>query len=243
MADRTVVVLGGGTGGLVAARRLRRGLDAADRVVLVDRDATFRFAPSFLWVMTGARRAAQITTDRRRLRRAGIEVLQADVLDIDPAHHHVKTSDAEVAFDRLVVARGAEPAPKAEADVVAANIAAELRGHTAAKRFDGTESAIISLARRWRCAMHVWWIACSKLRYGAQPSRHNPPAKSSPRTPLATSKPRAPAPGPRAHGRSLRRRPPRPRTPTASPARRRCASRSHRGRPPARSAALGAGAS
>ncbi len=37
MAEHTVVILGGGTGGLAAARRLRHLLDAADRVVLVDR--------------------------------------------------------------------------------------------------------------------------------------------------------------------------------------------------------------
>lgn len=41
MADHTVAILGGGTGGLVAARRLRRSLDPADRVVLVDRGPTF----------------------------------------------------------------------------------------------------------------------------------------------------------------------------------------------------------
>lgn len=51
MADRTIAILGGGTGGLVAARRLRRSIDPADRVVPVDRDATFAFAPSYLWVM------------------------------------------------------------------------------------------------------------------------------------------------------------------------------------------------
>jgi sulfide:quinone oxidoreductase len=111
MADRTIVILGGGTGGLVAARRLRRSLDPADRVVLADRDPTFRFAPSYLWVMTGARRPAQITTDRRRLRRAGIEVLQAEVVEIDPTNHKVKTTDDEVSFDRLVIALGAELAP------------------------------------------------------------------------------------------------------------------------------------
>jgi sulfide:quinone oxidoreductase len=113
MADRSVVVLGGGTGGLVAARRLRRSLDPVDRVVLVDRDATFRFAPSFLWVMTGARQPPDISTDRRRLRRAGIEVLQADVLDVDTAHRLVKTSAAELPYDRLVIALGAELAPEA----------------------------------------------------------------------------------------------------------------------------------
>jgi len=71
MADRTVVVLGGGIGGLVAARSLRRRLESSDRVVLIDRTPTYRFAPSFLWVMTGARRPEQVSADRRRLRRGG----------------------------------------------------------------------------------------------------------------------------------------------------------------------------
>ena len=35
MADRTSAILGGGTGGLVAARRLRRSIDPGDRVVLM----------------------------------------------------------------------------------------------------------------------------------------------------------------------------------------------------------------
>src|SRR3990170_3548368 len=55
MAGKTVVVLGGGTGGVVVARRLRRGLSKGDRVVVVERDPTYRLAPSFLWVLTGAR--------------------------------------------------------------------------------------------------------------------------------------------------------------------------------------------
>lgn len=112
MADRVVVVLGGGTGGLVAARRLRRSLGAGDRVVLVDRSISYRFAPSFLWVMTGARRPEQISADRRHLRRRGIEVLHAEVLGIDPTGHTVKTSEGELSYDRLVVALGAELAPE-----------------------------------------------------------------------------------------------------------------------------------
>lgn len=44
----TVVVLGGGVGGLVAAHRLRRRLPKSDRVVLVDRDTDYRYAPSYL---------------------------------------------------------------------------------------------------------------------------------------------------------------------------------------------------
>src|ERR1035437_4282739 len=103
MADRTVVVLGGGTGGLVAARRLRRLLDSADRVVLIDRSATYRYAPSFLWVMSGARRPEKITRDLRTLRRRGIEVVIGDIEAIDTANRRVQTSSGAVRYDRLVV--------------------------------------------------------------------------------------------------------------------------------------------
>ena len=61
MAGNTVVVLGGGTGGIVAAHRLRRELAAEDRVIVVERLPVYRFAPSFLWVLTGERRPEQIS--------------------------------------------------------------------------------------------------------------------------------------------------------------------------------------
>lgn len=113
MGSRTVVVLGGGIGGIVAARRLRRLTDPADRVVLIERDPVFRFAPSFLWAMTGARRPEQITRDLRRLRRRGIEVLDAEVTAIDTENRRVVTTTREVAADALVIALGAALDPGA----------------------------------------------------------------------------------------------------------------------------------
>ena len=112
MAPNTVVVLGGGTGGLVAARRLRARLPRDDRVVLVERDPAYRFAPSFLWVMTGARRPEQVTADLRRVRRRGIELVEAPVEAIDTAGKTVTTSAGVLEYDRLVVALGAELAPE-----------------------------------------------------------------------------------------------------------------------------------
>ncbi len=59
MTTHTVLVLGGGTGGITTARALRRRLASTDRVVLVERSPIFQFAPSFLWVMSGSRRTGQ----------------------------------------------------------------------------------------------------------------------------------------------------------------------------------------
>jgi len=112
VAGSSVVVLGGGIGGVVCARRLRRLLAAKDRVVLVERDPIHRFAPSFLWVMSGDRRPAQVTADLRPLRRRGIEVVDAEVVGIDTAERRVRTAEAQLPYDRLVVALGAAGAPE-----------------------------------------------------------------------------------------------------------------------------------
>jgi sulfide:quinone oxidoreductase len=45
---QTVLILGGGVGGLVAANDLRKALPKEHRVVLVEREPAFVFAPSFL---------------------------------------------------------------------------------------------------------------------------------------------------------------------------------------------------
>jgi sulfide:quinone oxidoreductase len=156
MTDRTVVVLGGGTGGLVAARSLRRRLDSTDRVVVIDRSPTYRFAPSFLWVMTGARRPEQVSADRRRLRRAGIEVVQAGVHEVDSTHRRVKTSESEVGFDRLVIALGADLAPEALAGFSeTAHNVYTLEGASAAaqalRRFDGGRVVVMVSRLPYKC--------------------------------------------------------------------------------------------
>lgn len=112
MARNTVVVLGGGTGGIVAAHRLRHELARDDRVVVVERDPVYRFAPSFLWVLTGERRPEQISTDLGRLRRRGIELVEAEAHAIDVDARRVETAIGPIAYDRLVVALGAELAPE-----------------------------------------------------------------------------------------------------------------------------------
>ncbi len=110
MPGKTIVVLGGGTGGLVAAQRLAREKDG-HRIVLVERDPVHRFAPSFLWVMNGTRRPEQVTADLRRLTGGHLELVQAEVRAIDVSSGRVETSTGSIPYDRLVVALGAELAP------------------------------------------------------------------------------------------------------------------------------------
>ncbi|MBE7519548.1 MAG: NAD(P)/FAD-dependent oxidoreductase [Thermoflexaceae bacterium] len=108
----TVVVLGGGIGGQVAATELARGLGRTGRVILVERAAEFVFAPSLPWVMTGDRRPGAITRGYAKLARRGIEVRHCEVTGIDPENSRVETSEGPIAFDYLVVSLGAVPAPE-----------------------------------------------------------------------------------------------------------------------------------
>jgi glutaredoxin len=69
---RTILVLGGGVGGLLTAVRLRRRLTRRHRVVLVDREANHLFAPSLLWLMVRGRTAAQISRPLEGSRSKGV---------------------------------------------------------------------------------------------------------------------------------------------------------------------------
>lgn len=156
MAANTVVVLGGGTGGIVAARRLRRQLAHDGRVVLVERDPVYRFAPSFLWVLTGERRPEQISVGLGRLRRRGIELVEAEARALDIDAHRVETSTGPIGYDRLVVALGAELAPEllpgfAEAALNVYTLDGAVAASRALERFAGGRVVVLISRLPYKC--------------------------------------------------------------------------------------------
>jgi len=110
---KTIVILGGGVGGVATARALRKRLPVPHRVVLVDREPDHVFAPSLLWLMTGTRTPEAIRRPLARLARKGIDVRIGVVEHIDPERRTVTVAGDRLAADYLVVALGAELAPDA----------------------------------------------------------------------------------------------------------------------------------
>jgi sulfide:quinone oxidoreductase len=109
---RTIVILGGGVGGVIAARELRRRLPRPHRIVLVDREREHLFAPSLLWLMVGQWKAASIRRPLKRLERKGIEVRIGEVERIDAASRRVTLAGGEaLVADYLVISLGAELDP------------------------------------------------------------------------------------------------------------------------------------
>ncbi|MGH7186497.1 MAG: NAD(P)/FAD-dependent oxidoreductase, partial [Pseudomonadota bacterium] len=106
MADaHRVVILGGGFGGLSAARALRR---AAVDVTLIDRCNYHLFQPLLYQVATGSLSPANIAAPLRRVlrRQKNARVLLGEAVDIDAANRRVILSDGEVRYDTLIVATG-----------------------------------------------------------------------------------------------------------------------------------------
>jgi sulfide:quinone oxidoreductase len=108
MPPKTVLILGGGTGGLVAANRLRRLLPKEHRIVLVDRTYVYSFPPSYTRVMLNLTTGRRISRDLRWLEKKGIEFKQATVTRIDPANKRVLLDNGQVTYDYLLIALGAQ---------------------------------------------------------------------------------------------------------------------------------------
>jgi sulfide:quinone oxidoreductase len=107
-----IVILGGGIGGIVAARKLRQHLGKDHRIVVVDRSAHHLFQSSLLWLMVGDRREDEIRRPLARLARHGIEFLRDEVLEIDTERRRVRTRDSDLDYDYLIVALGARTTPE-----------------------------------------------------------------------------------------------------------------------------------
>lgn len=154
--DQTVVVLGGGVGGVATANRLRRRIDKRHRIILINREPDFAFAASFLWVMSGHRRAEQITRPLAGLRRRGIEVRIADIESIDPETRVVTTGGEQIRADHVVVALGADYATAtipglAEAGHTFATLpGAELLA-TKLRSIDAGRVLVVTAAPLYRC--------------------------------------------------------------------------------------------
>lgn len=107
---KTILVLGGGIGGVVTASLLRKQLTSEHRVVLIERDEQYVFSPSLLWLMTGTRKREDISRPRTKLTRLGVEVIKGEIQSIDAEQHSVQVNDQTLTGDYLVIALGADMA-------------------------------------------------------------------------------------------------------------------------------------
>jgi NADH:ubiquinone reductase (H+-translocating) len=100
-----VVIIGGGFGGLYAAKALR---GAPVRVTLVDRRNFHLFQPLLYQVATGGLSAGDISYPLRSIfkHEPHFSVIMAEVIDIDVAQRTIFLRDERLSYDTLIVAPG-----------------------------------------------------------------------------------------------------------------------------------------
>jgi NADH:quinone reductase (non-electrogenic) len=103
-----VVIVGGGFGGMEAAKRLKK---ADVEVTVVDRHNHLLFQPLIYQVAAGALTSGEVAAPQRHMlkRQANATVLMAAVTDIDVVHRQVVLDRGErLDYDSLIVACGGE---------------------------------------------------------------------------------------------------------------------------------------
>lgn len=137
-ANRRVVVVGGGWGGLSAARHLR-ALAPDLEVVLVDRQPAFvSFALSNRWLVDAAAPTPERHEYAALAARWGYRFVQADVSAIDRATGVVVAGNERLAYDWLVIAPGIRE-NYAAWQVEDPALAAELRRRHGGAMLNGTD--------------------------------------------------------------------------------------------------------
>ena len=110
---RNLVILGGGTGGTIAANRLRRRLArAAWNVTVVDQDDDHLYQPGLLLLPFGGYNAEDLIRPRRRYLSDDVDLVLADVDQIDADASQVRLRGGQMLdYDYLVIATGTSPRP------------------------------------------------------------------------------------------------------------------------------------
>ena len=107
MENHRVVILGGGFGGLYAAKALKK---APASVTLLDRRNFHLFQPLLYQVATGSLSPGEITSPLRAVfrKQSNTQVLLGEAVDLDAERRRLLLSDGEIPYDSLIVATGSE---------------------------------------------------------------------------------------------------------------------------------------
>jgi sulfide:quinone oxidoreductase len=109
----TILVLGGGIGGVTVANKLRKsfgnedGIDLA-RIRVFEKEKSNLYSPSLTWMMVGKRKEDQISHNLNEIEFGGIEFVYGEIEAIDPLSRTVISGGSSYSGDYIVISLGAE---------------------------------------------------------------------------------------------------------------------------------------
>jgi sulfide:quinone oxidoreductase len=112
---KQVLILGAGFGGLASANLLRNSLQKEEcQITVIDKNQYFMMGLVNLWILSGTRRLENSQVALNKLESKGIKFLNDEIISIDPSKNSVttKTNHNKLQYDYLIIALGAELAPK-----------------------------------------------------------------------------------------------------------------------------------
>ncbi|MDO9000983.1 MAG: FAD/NAD(P)-binding oxidoreductase [Bacteroidota bacterium] len=111
--SKTILILGGGWGGLTAAHALKGKLPSDYRIAVIEKRQSFVFYPSFLRAMVGETTGLNyIESPLKNILRKDLEIINEEIIRINPETKTVYTNAQSINADYIIVAMGAELYPE-----------------------------------------------------------------------------------------------------------------------------------
>ena len=107
----TILVLGGGIGGVHAAKELSREIGNEDginlaRILVFERNKKSLYAPSLTWMMVGKREPEDIYRELSKIEFNGIEVIQGEIEQVNPNAKTVTSNGMTYRGDYIIISLG-----------------------------------------------------------------------------------------------------------------------------------------
>jgi sulfide:quinone oxidoreductase len=112
---KQLLILGAGFGGVASATLLRKSLPQEEcQITVIDRNPHFMMGIVNLWMLSGSRRLEDSQVALSKLEDKGIRFLNDEITGIYPSENNIatRTNQNKLKYDYLIVALGAELAPK-----------------------------------------------------------------------------------------------------------------------------------
>lgn len=111
---KTILILGGGTGGTIMANKLSKRLDPQEwKIVVVDKEQTHYYQPGFLFIPFGMYKPEDVIKEKKTFLPSNVKFILAEIEKVTPAENEVTLKGGEkLHYDTLIIATGTDIHPE-----------------------------------------------------------------------------------------------------------------------------------